>query len=93
MKKELLKIINHYGVSHQLRKLNEECYELLEAINDYEWMTSENGRCDTQRIAEEMADVHVMLAQFAEYYNIDSMDIAHIMAKKIKRQLGRMENE
>lgn len=36
MNEKLLKNINHYGVDTELRKLNEECYELIEAIIDYE---------------------------------------------------------
>ena len=36
MKSDLLKIINNYGVRHQLKKLNEEVFELMEAIRDYE---------------------------------------------------------
>ena len=32
MKNNLLKIINHYGISNQLKKLSEEIFELQEAI-------------------------------------------------------------
>ena len=36
MKNDLLKIINHYGIVHQQRKLNEEVFELQEAIIKHE---------------------------------------------------------
>lgn len=36
MKNDLLKIINHYGIEHQQRKLNEEAFELQEAIIKHE---------------------------------------------------------
>ena len=36
MQEELLKIINHYGVDNQLKKINEEVFELIEAIRNYE---------------------------------------------------------
>ena len=38
MKEDLLKIISNYGTINQLKKLNEECYELIEAIFYYEWV-------------------------------------------------------
>ena len=36
MEENLLKIINHYGVNHQQRKLQEEVFELNEAIIKHE---------------------------------------------------------
>ena len=36
MEKKLLQIINYYGIRSQQRKLNEEVFELIEAINVYE---------------------------------------------------------
>ena len=91
MEDKLLKIINHYGVNHQQRKLQEEVFELNEAIiraeNKYEPIQ------DIDHIAEEIADVEVMLLQFKEYYHIDGNDILKIMNEKIDRQLERMEDK
>ena len=36
MKEELLCIIWYYDINNQLKKLNEECYEFIEAVKDYE---------------------------------------------------------
>jgi NTP pyrophosphatase (non-canonical NTP hydrolase) len=88
MKEDLLKIIEHYGISHQQRKLEEEVFELQEAILVHRLVNE-----ITYHIAEEIADVMVMLNQFIEYYNIDRTEIELIMNEKIKRQLGRIENE
>lgn len=93
MDEKLLKIINHYGVSNQLKKFNEESYELIEAINEYEWVVDSRGRCNTAHIVEEMADVQVMILQFKEYYHIDDYEILKIMNEKINRQLKRIEEE
>ena len=94
MKDDLLKIIKHYGVNAQQRKLAEEVFELQEAItgyeNDYEGLNMGN---DTNHIAEEIADVMVLLLQFSEYYDLDIYDISKIMDNKIKRQLERIKNE
>lgn len=98
MEEKLLKIISFYGINHQQRKLQEEVFELNEAI-----INAENNRLvgisrnpselAIKHIAEEIADVEVMLLQFKEYYHIDGNDILKIMNKKIDRQLKRIEEE
>ena len=94
MKNDLLKIILHYGVNAQQRKLAEEVFELQEAItayeNDYEGLNMGN---DTNHIAEEIADVMVLLNQFKAYYNIPNETILVFMRGKIDRQLERIKNE
>lgn len=97
MKENLLKIINNYGLSSQLKKLSEEIFELQEAIvireRDYK-------SCDTtikmdmenkKHIEEEFADCCVVLEQFKAYYSLDNDKIIEIMKQKINRQLERME--
>lgn len=95
MKEDLKKIIEYYGVRPQVRKFNEESYELEEAILDYinvEVYTSSAAEVYyKEHLIEELADVEVMLGQFIEYYNIDRTDIDKIKQKKIERQLKRME--
>lgn len=99
MKEDLLKIFNHYEYRHQQRKLNEEVFELIEAIRDYEeeYIRSD---CDEKyiqyekkHIEEEFADVMVLLTQIKYYYELDSERIEKIMKEKIARQLERMKNE
>lgn len=91
MKDKLLKIINHYGYRNQLRKLNEECYELIEAIIDY--MDDGSRLCTKKDIEEEFADVMVILTQIKYYYELDSERIKEIMEQKVDRQLDRMSKE
>lgn len=91
MKQKLLKIINHYGVLHQLKYFQSEVFELNEAIinfNANKFLTPELG---IEHIAEEIADVCVMLHQFKEYYDIKPFEIYRVMEEKIDRQLKRME--
>jgi NTP pyrophosphatase (non-canonical NTP hydrolase) len=97
VKEKLLKIIRHYGLKHQLRKLNEEVFELIEAIGDYE---EDYIRVDCDEnfaqqmknhIEEEFADVMVLLSQIKHYYELDSEKIRKIMKHKINRQLDRMK--
>lgn len=100
MTDKLLEIINHYGVNNQQRKLEEEVFELQEAISIYETVHNWDSEGffmaivpDKEHIIEEIADVTVMLLQFKEYYHIDGNDILKIMNEKIDRQLERLKNE
>lgn len=94
---KLLKIINHYGVMPQLKYFQSEVFELNEAIIDYNYVElykdSPAEKYHKEHIAEEIADVMVMLMQFKEYYHIDGNDILKIMDEKINRQIERIENE
>ena len=93
MKQNLLKIINNYGINNQLKYIHSEYFELTEAIINHEWLESERGLKGTYFIAEEIADVMVMLKQFQYYYGIEDSEIEKIMKSKIDRQLRRIEEE
>ena len=98
MKEDLLKIINNYGVSNQLKKLSEETFELQESVIDAEYnryvgVIRKPGEKAIEHIEEEFADVCVVLEQFKAYYNLDNDRIINIMKQKIDRQLGRIEKE
>lgn len=99
-------IINHYGVIPQLKYFQSEVFELNEAIlyrqhpNDiarpfrdlYANLTNTNSY-DIEHIAEEIADVQLMLNQFKVYYGISDDKIGKIMVQKADRQLERIKDE
>ena len=87
MKDKLLQIINHYGIEHQQRKLEEEIFELQQAITLFETSTTKYN------IEEELADVMVLLHQIKFYYDLDDVEVSRIFTNKIDRQLERIENE
>ena len=102
MEEKLLKIINKFGINNQQRKLAEEVFELQEAIMEMQnkkWEMEGKGPEVVEpilndyrlHIAEEIADVEVMLLQFKEYYYIDGKDILKIMNEKIDRTIDRMK--
>ena len=100
MKEDLLKIINYYGVMKQLKYFQSEVFELNEAIIKAEQfkpksMIQLNASLNdyVEHIAEEIADVEVMLNQFKEYYGITYEQILVIMQHKIDRQLERIKSE
>ena len=78
-----IEIINHYGYRHQIRKLAEEQYELIEALFGE----------DEDHITEEIADCLLLINQFKAYYKIKDKDIQKVYDYKIARQEGRMADE
>jgi len=93
MQEDLLKIINHYGVMKQLKYFQSEVFELNEAIINAEYSGSQPLDEEVDHIAEEIADVLVMVKQFKEYYKIDDEFINQIATSKILRQLERIDEE
>lgn len=91
--RDLYKIIKHYGVLTQLKYFQSEVFELNEAIINAEHDGSQPLDIEVDHIAEEIADVLVMVKQFQVYYGIDECEIKEIMNKKINRQLERIEKE
>ena len=100
MKEDLTKIILHYGVNAQQRQLAEEVFELQEAITTHELKNSVSYEIPLtelidakQHIAEEIADVTVMLKQFQYYYGIENEFVLALIKGKVDRQLERIKNE
>lgn len=82
--KKLLKIFNYFGERNQLKKLNEETYELCEAIL---------SKDDKEHITEEVSDVLIMLGQIILAYDLDNNKINEIVDSKIERTLLRIAAE
>lgn len=64
-KEQLQEIIDHYGADHQKDKLFEEMAELQKEV-----CKEKDGKGNIQHIAEEMADVNIMLQQMQLIYGI-----------------------
>ena len=90
MKSKVLKIINNYGVISQLKYMQTEMFEFVEAVINYNNLPNEKNK---EHIEEEYSDLMVMLEQFHAYYDLDDMHISEIMHQKIDRQLDRIEKE
>lgn len=90
MKEKVLRIINNYGVMNQLKYMQTEMFEFVEAVINYNNLSNEKNK---EHIEEEYADLMVMLEQFHAYYNLDDMHISEVMHQKIDRQLKRIEND
>ena len=87
LKRDIYFIADHYGTLGQLNKAIEECTELKDAIAGY--LQNRDSRA---HIAEEMADVKIMLTQL-EYLLHSEYEVEGMMLKKVDRQLKRIEAE
>lgn len=95
MKEIALNIIKHFGLEHQLRKLNEEHYELQEAITIHELKKTVEYEIPLteiigtkEHIIEELGDVRLVLLQIQEFYGITDEEIENVMEFKGVRTLG-----
>lgn len=98
MKEKEKQIIEHYGVIPQLKYMQTEMFEFIEAIINYDLketieyeipLTELIG--SKEHIEEEYADLTMMLEQFKEYYNLNEESIQKIKEQKIERQLERIK--
>lgn len=89
MKKDLLKIIKHFGVNNQQRKLQEEVFELQEAITKHE---NKNPIITAIDILNKAANnINGKEYKMSSIENIKE-EIADIMDDKINRTLERIES-
>ena len=98
MEKKCLEIARYYGFDAQTNQLIEECAELIQAINKYKRqflrgqpVCESGGKTPRDMIAEEIADVEVMLCQIKYLLHITDLEVEDIAENKIERTMMRME--
>lgn len=90
-------IADHYGYEAQSRQLIEEMAELTQALSK-EWrcaigcLTDENYDVLVSIIAEEAADVEIMLEQLKYLLEIEN-EAAYWKERKLERTMGKIEPE
>ena len=98
---KIQRIFKHYGEQSQLQKTQEELHELDEAIQKLIDLNNEDSRTSfyhserdflKDHIAEELADVRIMIDQIAFGLGIEKR-CAEWREFKINRQLERIQNE
>ena len=89
-KEKLKKIADYYGLQAQKGMLIEEMAEMMQAVNKFDRNPIEKN---LDAIAEEIADVEIMIAQAKYLYAIPQQKIDEITDCKIQRTLERMEVE
>lgn len=83
----LLQLIRAKGAAHQEWVFVGEAGELLDAVADFK-----RGRCDTDHIAEEIADVEIMLEQLKIIYQCHGA-VAYWRQKKIERLAKKLRGD
>lgn len=99
---KLKSIIEYYGYRNQLKKFNEESFEVIEAVMDLEEQIVTCFACgcsechtkhEREHLEEEISDVLVLLNQFIQYYDLNENNIMNTIYRKIDRQIFRIEEE
>ena len=90
MERATIPIADHYGKENQLRQLQEECGELIQAVSKHLRGKDPTG----EKLMEELADVEVMIAQIKYLLGPDTAHkIESIAACKIIREKERIAEE
>ena len=84
---KVITILETYGHDKQKLKALEELAELAEAV------LKEVNKGDGKGIAEEIADVYIMLAQLELIYMVDPDDLREMVDYKLDRQLKRINTD
>lgn len=88
------KVISKFGLKNQIKKFNEESYELQEVLiyaNALLQVPDVDIDDFKEDITSEIADVLFLLIQFIEYFDIKDFDILDKLVYKSERTLNRME--
>lgn len=79
--------ISTFGADAQITKLCEECAELMTAV-----IHRRAGRDTNDHVAEEMADVTLMMEQMRIIFDVSEADVDKWMEYKLERLRERIEN-
>lgn len=85
-------IAAHYGKRPQMRMLQEECAELIKAVNKVCRQEDSNYPANLDNLIEEIADVEIMTAQIKGLYGL-YVKVEVIKQSKILRTLQRIREE
>lgn len=87
-KEQLQLFINYFGEKYQKVLLFEEMSELQKEI-----CKDIRNKRNIEHIAEELADVYIMLQQMQLIYGITDEQIEQVVQEKIERTLDRIDGE
>ena len=82
-------IMNHFGLRSQMKKLNEETYEFLEAVNNYEALIFENECYDNVYTAEELEMIKKKFNKRMKEIALVRMDIVLLDPETLERYEGK----
>lgn len=86
----------HYGLSCQLNQLQEECGELIQAVNKFRRSqgigqeTSLSMKQSFHLLVEEMVDVSIMIEQIEYLLGVSELEHNSVYTKKVERTQKRM---
>jgi NTP pyrophosphatase (non-canonical NTP hydrolase) len=80
-KEDINKIFNHFGYDAQVKKLNEEFFEVTEAL----------VLKNREMVVEEIADVLVVLEGIKEHYKISDVELLEVAESKVDRTIRKVD--
>ena len=90
MDERIKQIADKFGLKNQLEQAEEECAELILAIQKFKRYKCGFVETYYENVREETADVYIMMCQLMYLMGYDS--IMEIVDKKLNRQIERMND-
>lgn len=90
-RRDLEKILDHYGIESQIDKLVEEAAELIVECEKAK-RDLPRGEYDLDKLVDEIADVEVVLWQLKYFYKL-FVRVGHRTQYKIERTIERMSRK
>lgn len=92
MDKTIREIADYYGLDSQSRQCSEECAELIVALSKLR--RDDTGLyCAKYDVAEEIADVSIMIMQIMYLLDIPNEQVDEIFEEKLIRERDRINRE
>lgn len=92
MDKTIREIADYYGLDSQSRRCSEECAELIVALSKLR-RDDTGASCAKYDVAEEIADVSIMIMQIMYLLDIPNEQVDEIFEEKLKRERDRINRE
>lgn len=90
---DLIKLIaDHYGLDSQSRQSSEECAELIVALSKLR-RDDVGPHCAIYNVAEEIADVTIMIMQMMYLLDIPDQQIKDIIDEKLWRTINEINQK
>lgn len=89
MDKTIREIADYYGLDSQCRQCGEECAELIVALSKLR-RDDTGASCAKYDVAEEIADVSIMIMQIMYLLDIPNEQVDEIFEEKLKRERDRI---
>ena len=92
MRERANETMKYFGIENQIKKFNEESFELIEVLVKLNHIKSVEEHEELRKeLVGELADVMFLMLQFIDYFRIKDMDLIETLVHKSIRTIDRIK--